>query len=169
VSALLTYVLVSLLTCRRDFDMDKLLHRGRFSVADDAMRELTEEQRVKSWKRLFLGFDEHFTRGDRIVSATLFGWSMFWFAVFVVVTLSNMFGAPWTNRDWWRYNLIQGILLPLIIGPLTTIWFTFGGLRDLVRLFRRLAVMKRDEQDDGTVKRNDSRAVDTTRREKPNV
>lgn len=166
VAALASYVLVSLLTCRRNFDMDKLLHRGRYAVANDAMRELTEERRVKSWKRLFLGFDEHFTRGDRIVSATLFGWSMFWFAIFVVVTLSNMLGAPWTNQDWWRYNLIQGILLPLIIGPLTTVWFAIGGLRDLIRLFRRLAVMKRDVHDDGTVARDNARAADVIPREK---
>jgi SSS family solute:Na+ symporter len=151
VLALLSYVLVSLLTCRHDFDMDKLLHRGRHTVADDKMREVTEERKLRNWKKLFLGFDEHFTRGDRAISTALFGWSMFWFGVFVVVTLSNILGMPWTNRSWWRYNLIQGILLPLIIGPLTTIWFTFGGLRDLTRLFRRLAIMKRDESDDGTV------------------
>jgi SSS family solute:Na+ symporter len=38
-----------------------------------------------------------------------------------------------------------------VIGVVTSVWFTWGGVRDLRRLFRSLRSVKRDALDDGTV------------------
>ena len=66
-----SFVVVSLLTCREPFNMDQLLHRGKYSVAEDqVVRQNTIS--IPEWKRVLLGYDENFTRGDRIISASTF-------------------------------------------------------------------------------------------------
>ena len=41
--------------------------------------------------------------------------------------------------------------LGLFVGAVTTVWFTWGGVRDLIRLFRSLKTLKRSVLDDGRV------------------
>jgi SSS family solute:Na+ symporter len=158
VSAVGVYVATSLFTCRRDFDMDHMLHRGRWAVnhagpharaAGEAPPRLLTPTRT--WRTL-LGIDEQFTPGDKLQSVLLFSWSMFWFAVFVVVSLWNLFDM-WPAAWWATYWYVVGILMPLAVLAVTAVWFTVGGVRDLRRLFERLAVLHRDTSDDGTVKR----------------
>jgi len=146
VSALTVYVTVSRLTCRRDFDMDRLLHRGAYALPGDTAAVV--RTRI-TWGRL-AGFDREFTRGDRWISGGLFGWSLFWFLVFVVVSFWNL-ARPWPVAWWSRYWHVVGVLVPLAVGVLTTVWFTWGGLRDLRRLFAALRTLRRDAQDDGRV------------------
>ena len=146
----LTYAALSLATCREPFNMARLLHRGAYARAE----ELVESPglgttRMAYWKRILLGFDEHFTRGDKLISAGFFGWSLFFFAAFVVITLLNLV-HPWPDRLWWDWGLV-GIYLAIILTPLTTIWFTWGALRDLRRFFATLRVRRVDERDDGRV------------------
>ncbi len=43
------------------------------------------------------------------------------------------------------------IILPLLVMGVTTVWFWVGGVRDLVRLFRRLKTVRRNDLDDGMV------------------
>jgi SSS family solute:Na+ symporter len=152
----LVYVLVSLLTCRHDHDMDRLLNRGRFAIADDqaatpaAARRWTQHFRLSK----ILGFDQDFTRSDKIVAAGLFFWSVFWLLFVLVGTAWNLWIHPWSNQTWVNYWFISGIVLPLIIALLTLIWFGIGGTMDLLLFFRRLATMRRDAADDGTVQKS---------------
>jgi hypothetical protein len=48
------------------------------------------------------------------------------------------------------------VIIPTIIGIITTIWFTVGGTMDLVRLFKDLAVKEQDDSDDGRVTHDDT-------------
>ncbi len=159
-----TYVALSLATGRRHetarrlnkasrasgvpFNMERMLHRGVYARSED-MVQAQAKAGLAGWKRILLGFDEHFTRGDKIISAGFFGWSMFFFAGFVVITLINLV-HPWPDRLWWQWGLV-GIYLAIILTPLTTIWFTWGALRDLRRFFQTLRVRRVDERDDGRV------------------
>jgi SSS family solute:Na+ symporter len=160
--AIVAYVAASLATGRGDYDLDRLLHRGKYAVAEDQVQRANAKPRTFFQKAL--GFDEHFTRGDKIVSGGLFAWSMFWFGVFIVVTTWNLIGlhaaslpAPfawmtaWTTSDWATYYHFAGILLPLAIGIVTTVWFTIGGIADMFKLFRTLDRKHEDAADDGTV------------------
>ncbi len=145
-AAVVVYVVVSLLTCRAPFNMDRMLHRGKYAL-EGASPE-TAKRRF-TWGSL-MGFDREFTRGDKLISASLFAWSMFWFAVFVVMTLWYLL-RPWPLHVWSTYWHINQVVVPLLIGIVTTVWFTWGGTRDLIRLFRVLPTVKRDARDDGTV------------------
>ena len=160
--ALGAYVAASLASGRGDYDLDRLLHRGKYAVADDQVRKANLKPRTLIQKAL--GYDEHFTKGDKFVSGGLFVWSMFWFLVFIVVTAWNVIGLnagsllapfssirPWTTPEWGSYYHFAGILLPLGIGVVTTIWFTIGGITDMLKLFRKLDRQHEDAADDGTV------------------
>jgi SSS family solute:Na+ symporter len=148
------YVVVSLITCREDYNMERLLHRGKYAREDTPPSSLpVPPKREPSRLQKLIGLDEDFTRGDRWLAGSVFWWTMFWFVVFVVVTLINMFVPAWRWSDdtWAAYWHITAIILPLIIGVLTTIWFTIGGTTDLIKFFRRLKAQRIDHRDDGTV------------------
>jgi SSS family solute:Na+ symporter len=146
------YVIVALLTSREDFDMDWLLHRGKYAVKEDQAETpavARQRQRKLSWSRL-LGFDADFTFWDKIVSGGIFFWSMFWLAVVVVGTIWN-FIHPWPASVWAAYWFYVGLILPIAVAALTLVWFGIGGFVDLGLFFSRLATMKRDSRDDGSV------------------
>ena len=153
-SAIAAYIGVSLLTCRQNFNMERLLHRGQYAVDAQGRSAPVPEPPPRTWRQL-VGIDENFTRGDRILAGALFCWSMFWFMVFVVVTIWNLppwgLWQPWPVEWWQRYWFWAGVILPIVLGTFTSIWFTWGGVRDLRRLFARLRVMHADASDDGTV------------------
>ena len=76
---------------------------------------------------------------------------MFWFLVFLVVTAWNLVDH-WPLIWWSNYWHVTIIVLPLIMSVVTTVWFSWGGVRDLVRLFRSLKTVEPGtEKDDGTV------------------
>ena len=146
ISSIVVYVTVSLLTCKEGFNMDRMLHRGKYAI-EGASPE--SSKRKWTWGSI-MGFDREFTLGDKIISGSMFCWSLFWFAIFAVMTLWYLV-RPWPLSVWISYWHISAIWIPLFIGIVTTIWFTWGGTRDLIRLFRVLPTVKRDARDDGIV------------------
>ena len=156
VASVVVYVVVSLLTRGEDFDMDRLLHRGRYAVMDDqAVSPAVAERRGRrlNWSRL-LGFDADFTFWDKMVSGGIFFWSMLWLSVVVVGTVWNLIHR-WSADTWATYWLFVGIILPVIVATVTLVWFGIGGFIDLRLFFQRLASMKRDARDDGSVREYD--------------
>jgi SSS family solute:Na+ symporter len=141
------YVAVSLLTCRRPFNLAAMLHRGQYAVDAAGRSAPAPEPPPRTWRAL-LGIDEHFTRGDKAIAITLFCYSMAWFAVFVVITTWNMLSV-WPDGRWLKYWFYAGIVLPVVLGSVTSVWFTIGGVRDLRLLFRRLRAQPIDPADDG--------------------
>lgn len=138
--AIAAYVGVSLLTCKRNYDLDALLHRSPAA---------TRPRAKFTWARL-IGFDEHFSRGDKWIVGSLFAWSMLWFVVFLVGTAWNLI-APWPAHLWLRFWHITGIGLPILVSVVTGLWFTWGGTRDIWALFRSLKSAQVDLSDNGTV------------------
>ncbi len=149
VVAIALYIVISLLTCKEDFNMDRMLHRGQYAIETKPGESLTTAQRRFTWGGI-LGFDHEFTLGDKILSSSVFIWSMFWFIVFLVGTAWYLW-RPWSLVTWGHYWYIYVIFLPFIIGVVTTVWFTWGGIRDLIQLFRSLKTVKRNALDDGMV------------------
>jgi len=148
ISACLVYGIISLLTCRENFNMDRMLHRGVYAVEAEKKFETKSKTKV-TWGRL-IGLDEHFTFGDKLLAGGLFGWSMLWFGVFVVGTTWNLI-APWPIAVWSQFWFVVGIGIPVFFAFVTAIWFTWGGIRDMRLFFRRLRAERVDALDNGMV------------------
>jgi SSS family solute:Na+ symporter len=148
ISACLVYGITSLLTCRENFDMDRMLHRGAYTVESEKKYETKSKTRVK-WGKL-IGIDEHFTFGDKILAGGLFGWSMIWFGVFVIGTIWNII-SPWPITVWSNFWYVVGIGIPIFFAFVTAIWFTWGGIRDMRLFFQRLKEERVNTLDNGMV------------------
>ena len=147
------YIGVSLATCREDFNLERMLHRGPYREIALAAGDVPAPTPAPTgrWKlSRLIGFDENFTRGDKWIAGGLFGWGMFWFGVVVVGSIWN-FLAPWSSAAWSTYWHITAIGIPVIISFVTGVWFTWGGVRDMRTLFRRLGEQAINPNDDGTV------------------
>lgn len=151
-----TYAIVSLATCRKDFDMDWLLRRGKHRVAADHEGEVLAK-RVPLMQRL-IGIDKLFTRGDKWVAGFIFWWSLLLVVLNVgLVGWHYVIGNVWphlqmSNHDWAVFWLWYGLLIPFAFAAVTLVWFGIGGLIDMKRFFHALKTMKRDDQDDGSVR-----------------
>lgn len=145
-TALLLYVVVSLLG-RRVFDMDQILHRGRYAVAADAA--VGEEAAPPSGFRALVGISPEFTRTDRWLYYGTLGWSLFWIAIFFILLVLNLLevGSDTFWFGYWKWTL----LLNMGLGFITVIWFSIGGLHDVRDIIRRLSGLQRDDADDGRV------------------
>ena len=138
-ACVLIYGTVSLLTCREDFNLDRMLHRGKYAAESDSP--------PAHRPRLFTA---DFSFSDKLISGGIFVWSIVWLLVVVVGTIWNRIHV-WPDNVWLNYWLIVGVLLPLAITVITFFWFGIGGIIDLKLLFAALAKRKRDTSDDGTV------------------
>jgi SSS family solute:Na+ symporter len=151
-TAILLYAVVSLLTHKEDFNMDRMLHRGSYATGSPAGVENRQEAQPvrRGWIKRLTGVDECFSLGDKWIAGLLFGWSMFWFTVFIAGSIWNLL-APWPESVWAAYWHVVGIGIPIFFALVTAVWFTWGGLRDIRVLFRRLREQKINHLDDGTV------------------
>jgi hypothetical protein len=145
------YVVFSLLTCRKPFNMDKMLHRGIYSESG-----VVKEKEKMTWKKFFLiftGVNEEYKKGDKVLAWSVFIYSfIFMFVIlFIVPIIWNSF-QKWPDEWWSFYFWFKQIFVVGVIGIISTVWFTWGGTVDLIRLFRRLDQRGEvDSNDDGIV------------------
>lgn len=155
VSAQIAFVVFSLVWSRKPFNLDKLLHRGIY--ADGETEPESTGPKIPWYKRLFLGFDEEFTFADKLVAASVSGWAFFWGGAFVIITGWNIIGwlfpgSPFKMwpAEWWFNWFMFYLGVYTILAPVTAGWMTWGGIRDLREMFRRLREYARSS-DDGYV------------------
>ncbi|QQE11287.1 hypothetical protein JD969_17585 [Planctomycetota bacterium] len=160
------YIIVSLVTCKEKHNMDKLLHRGIYSENGDHEALQAEEQN-RHWIERLLKITGEFTTFDKIVYYGQFVWVFGWTAVFLVGSIYNWSyqaandGAKVSDGSWrWWFEIHIGILLVAFV--VITIWFTGGGLRDMVRMFKDLGKVEVNQHDDGSVGVVDAEAVEET-------
>jgi len=144
--SLVVYAVVSLAGDRSEFDLDRLLHRGKWAVADETV---VGDGVVTRLQRLFL-FTPEFTRRDKVLYVATYAWTFFWFTIFVVGTVYNLtheVGDESWARFWRWYIGVQFVAAGVVF-----VWFTLGGVADLRRMFARLRSVERDVGDDGVVR-----------------
>ena len=146
-TSILVYVIVSLRTCRTPFNMDRLLHRGKYAIEDDSKKHTDADG-----KGLFkiIGIDKQFNRTDRGIAYFVFVWGMVQFVAWTIITIWNMF-SRWPIEWWSTYFWVVGVGIVLVGSILSGIWFTWGGIVDLRHFFRGLKTLKRNTADDGRV------------------
>ena len=154
VAATLVYLLVSLLTARKAFDLDKLLHRGIYAVKGDIIKG--SDELVKGWR--VLAPTKEFTRGDRAIYWTTTGWTAAWVLVFIIGTLFYFFVKPITNEQWMGFWQIYTYLF-LGASIIVTVWFTIGGFKNLREMISALRHNIRDHSDSGFVKKEEDQEL----------
>jgi SSS family solute:Na+ symporter len=150
------YVIVSLFTRPDpDFEMDKLLHRGRYAEIDAAASSIYSSNGMRQKFKNFMGISDEFTPGDKFICAFSVLLSMFYMTVFVIGTvLYLMFG--WKDDGWikwWKFKTAFMIFLAIV----TSVWLLLGGIRDFKQLFVDMARIKRDKFDDGIIHHENSK------------
>lgn len=148
-SACLVYVGTSLLGPRTDFDLNQLLHRGKWRVEGDASMDAAPRTLLEK-----LGFDQQYKGWDRAITIATLAWPLIFTLVFLVGTAYAVWrsesGDPipaqtWSEWWFWWMWLILGTSVIVVV------WFSIGGFRDLVRMVRILRSRMIDESDDGRV------------------
>jgi SSS family solute:Na+ symporter len=140
--------LVSLLGGKKPFNLDRLLHRGSYAIEGEMTIVSTKPSR--GWK--ILGMGREFTAGDKFIYVMTYAWIGVWTVIFLAGTVYNLTHDV-SDTAWLGYWKIY-VLIYALVSALVMIWFTIGGVKDMRKMFRQLAVMGRDDGDDGFVTRD---------------
>lgn len=171
--AIIVYAGVSLLTCRRPFDLAALLSRSEKHHEGGPVQPATDG---RSWFARVVGIDGEFTKADRSVAYFVFWFSMLMFGL-VMFLLFWQFGLPRLvvlcggsaataaalplgKQGWANLWLWLKLVIPCLIGILTFVWFTIGGIADMRSFFRTMKAKELDETDDGSVRPERQPATD---------
>ncbi len=147
VICIVVYIFLSLVRLREPFDLDKMLHRGKYDDKGD------HQKATNKWRAVWLnviGITDEFSRFDQLLALALVLWNAIWISIFVVVTATHYFVTPIENA-WWNSFWHVWIYVQIGVGIPAMVWFTIGGVRDIRAVFQRLATGERDATDDGTV------------------
>ncbi len=152
---ILLYIVVSLITCRKPFNMDRMLHRGKYSDSgSEPVRKF--DWSPKNILKSLIGITPEYTRGDKAIAYGMFFYSFVYEVVicFICVAIWNAF-SPWPIEYWSKYFFVVSLLVPLLITGFTAVWFGIGGTVGLFQLFRDLERRKSSNVlDDGRVSGN---------------
>lgn len=126
VASSIVYVLLSILTGKKRFNLDSLLnHEAGASVP--ARKNLLHR----------LSASRDYKAVDRATLYVVSGWSVLWAAVFLLGTAYNLM-VDVDESTWIRFWQVY-VWFVLLTGILVTIWLLIGGWRDLRSMFNRLA------------------------------
>jgi SSS family solute:Na+ symporter len=148
-AAALAYLGLSFTGPRTRFDLDRLLHRGRHTVAGETA--VADAAPSRGWR--MLGMGREFTPRDKALYVATYVWNGLWFVVFIVGTVVNLTRAV-PDSSWvayWKTYLVIHMGMSVVV----IVWFSIGGAFDLRAMFRRLASREREADDDGFVRREE--------------
>ena len=151
----LLYVVVSKLTCRKPFDLARMLHRDAPAAkASPAPTTGTPFlQRAAAAMRRVVGITPEYSRGDRLIAWGVFLYSFAYsFGVCFLGVVAWNAVRPWPISWWGRYFVIVNFAVPGVVAAVSTVWFGVGGVFGLRALFRDLSARRDiDESDNGGV------------------
>ena len=133
------------------FNLERMLHRGKYSLDGEVKTQMKWSFRTVFSK--LVGITPEYTRGDKAIAWGLFCYSIVYqFGImFLMVFVWNTFFWRWPLKWWSNYFFIELLVVPVLVASFSTVWFTIGGLVDLVRLFRDLKTRIVNPLDDGRV------------------
>ena len=147
---LFLYVAVSYLTMKEPFNLDRMLHRGKYNIDGENKEEL--KLTLHHIFSKILGITKDYTTGDKVIAYAFFIQSFVWgfLCVFVGVVIWNSV-TPWPVEWWGTYFFITLLAVPLALTIISIFWFGIGGAVDIVRLFRDLKERVTNPLDNGQV------------------
>ncbi len=134
---------------RKSYNLDKLLHRGKYSIASDHNKK---EQLPPTGLKAIIGITDEFTKWDKFIFYASIIWSMFWVSLFVIFTVYALLPDTKLDVDFWAAFWHFKIWIMFLVGIVVTIWLTVGGIKDSIEMFSILKQSGRDLEDDGVVK-----------------
>lgn len=148
VSSIIIYIVVSLLDKSFAYELDKLLHRGKYSVEQQIKVPASKVTKKGIMKIFSLG--PEFSKRDIFTYWFCLGCTALLVVVFVTGTIYNLL-FKFSDSQWsifWKYFM----LLVMVLGTILAFWISFGGLVEMPSFFARLRNSKRDDSDDGQIK-----------------
>ncbi|MBR3085899.1 MAG: sodium:panthothenate symporter [Kiritimatiellae bacterium] len=162
VFCLALYAIVSKLTCKEPFNLDRMLHRGEYALESEGRRvegpaHVTAPIRlwrgIRAVPKALIGITPEYSRGDKWIAWGVFAHNFIYgFCLcFLATVVWNGFHR-WPIRWWGGYFLVRHFAVPCLIAVFSTVWFGVGGFLGLRQLFRDLANRGEiDPDDDGRV------------------
>jgi hypothetical protein len=156
-TSLVIYLVVSKLTCKELFNLDRMLHRGKYNL--DKFNQEKSAWNLKTVFGKLIGITPEYTFWDRVVAYSIFGYSIVYqfIGTFIVIIIWNIL-QKWPVSWWSGYFLITSLVVPGFITVIVTFWFGIGSVRDMIQLFRDLKTRKINFLDNGQVEGNMSLA-----------
>lgn len=154
VSSAALYVIVSLLTCREDFNLDRMLHRGIYNREARESGVVPKPALKQGFVAKFIGITPEYSTSDKIISWSIFGWSIYTFLVFLLqlVLVWIWPDLRYTDLFWQKWWLYYALPLALFMVVVSIFWFSIGGIVDLRKMFKCLQDINRNTvSDDGRV------------------
>lgn len=144
------YCLVSYLTMKEPFNLDRMLHRGIYNLDGDKKERL--EWSFSTVCNKLIGITKEYTTGDKVIAWWFFLYSFVFKFIcsFIIVVIWNAF-SPWSLQWWGKYFLIVYLIIPGFMAVISTFLFGIGGFIDLKRLFRDLKARVDNPLDNGQV------------------
>ena len=151
------YFLFSWMSRQPLFNLERMLHRGKYSL--DGERVITSPWNWKTIYSKLIGITPEYSFWDKVIAWCYFFYSIVYrfFGTFIVVVIWNLFD-PWPLAWWGYYFLIVFLVIPGIMAAFTAVWFGICGAIDLRAMFRDLGNRISNPLDDGRVEGNMSLA-----------
>jgi solute:Na+ symporter, SSS family len=145
------YCIVSFLTMKEPFNLDRMLHRGKYNV-DGEHIEVKKKMSFHSVLGKVVGISKEYSTGDKVIAWAFFVQSFVWsfLCTFLGVIIWNYF-TPWPVEYWGTYFYVVFMIVPLCLAIISVFWFGIGGIIDLFRMFRDLKQRTVNPLDDGRV------------------
>ncbi|MBR7145574.1 MAG: sodium:panthothenate symporter [Lentisphaeria bacterium] len=154
---MIIYIAVSYLTLKKPFNIERMLHRGKYSLGEGVSIKTAWTFRTVFQK--IIGITPEYTTGDKVIAWSYFGYSFVYrFGLTFVAVASWNLISPWPAEYWGIYFLIVFLLVPGLSAVITGVWLSIGGYKDMRQLFKDLENRVVNHLDDGRVEGNMSLA-----------
>jgi len=150
--AIMSYIVVSLISKGSVVNMDRLFHKGKYAIQAEEMdlkaHGAIDKPVGRFWR--LIGVNSHeFSKVDKGLFLYMVIRAVWWVGSFVVLLALGLAGQM-TDQGWLTWWHIS-IYIMLGIAFAGGVWVSIGGLFDLRKMYQRLGMIKRNDLDDGRV------------------
>ena len=149
-TSMIVYIGVSLLTYRKPFNLERMLHRGQYAIEGE--KNISSPWTCQNLWDKIIGITPEYSFWDKVIAWGVFCYSFIYkfLIAFLFVVIYNVF-SPWSMAWWGHYFLIVSLVIPGIAAVVTSVWFGIGSCVDMGKLFRDLKNRVANPLDNGMV------------------